>query len=916
MRLLLHPNTDTQQTIDVSGNVATVGRAADNTIVLACPDVADYHVRLQFEDGEWTAVDLARRGDVTVDGRQGWKLPVKDGSRICLGAEEMLVVSPSDARDEAISLTPSVEAENHEVTHSVAVAKQCQGCGFLTHETSRFCPRCGSSFAAAPVLAVPPEGTTEPSIAPWLALIFSVCGPIVLGIGWLLGGVLAVISLSRTRRISRSGRHAAWWAIVLSVAWIILMGAGIGWLAWNFSTDVRVVRNEANAENLLRGIAISEYYVKYAEAYDSDGDDVGEYVHFPKLQAVNYHLMDRDLGDTPLHHGYFFTIKRADESNFICTAFPRKYGVTGRNSFWVDDRGEIHREDLRGKDFDRSPITVSDQKHKARILDEVSDELAGDLGRAAESAFKNGQYEKCKRIIDNVRSLFPQSAAAQRLTALEQSSNPFLIEFKSKEQYQRAEDLLNGNQLDAAIETLRTIVRNFPSASIVSKTNEKIAELTESRAREHLKLAEQHFRDNQADKALGVLRDIGIKYPEAALAANLKDRIAACETEVMKMLEQEASKLYGEARALEAAGEYEKAYSVYLSVKNRYGKTQVARGIDETLGKIRKMIEESEAGKFIDEIFQLSPEQNASRINSLLDLLKRGYARTEVYQKNQDVLISLQHACRAHQYVTAARQQLADKSYRAALANLKLAVDEDPSIAITMLSEFKRCYLRLGDAAFENQDYTQALDYYQRYLKLQPKKSKLNVKRLMECNYQIAKIEIQNRNFTATEEHLLTCAKQYGRDPEYNFLHGQALMNMGRWEDAAECFARTLSADPTYSREARLYKAYCLYRFALGEEEVLHVTIMQDSDFDRLIKDYEILFNPAERTSLVSRTQQPLVKPSDGKPFSELAADVCTHLELLSTAAERLTGLPKSQKEEKLQQRAKFAALSKTFPTS
>ena len=181
---------------------------------------------------------------------------------------------------------------------------------------------------------------------------------------------------------------------------------------------------------------------------------------------------------------------------------------------------------------------------------------------------------------------------------------------------------------------LRSIVQNYKSSSLVSASRQKLAKLTEDRAKESLALAEKYVKNKQAEKALNILKDIGKKYPEASSATSLKEYIGACETEVMKILEKKAEKYLKEGENFETEGQYEKAYNTYLTLKNTYGNTQVAKGIDATLGKIRKLMEEREASRLIEELFQLNSDTDSSRITSLLDLLKRGYSRTEIYTKN------------------------------------------------------------------------------------------------------------------------------------------------------------------------------------------------------------------------------------------------------------------------------------------
>ena len=914
MQLILYPNTKRQRKISVSKAGATIGRATDNTIILPDNNVAEYHARFQFSNGQWFIIDITHRGDIFVDGETNSRLPLQVGCKISIAGNEMLVTSLDNGDDNFIQKT--FNHNNAEIVHDLTVTKQCPQCGFLSHESAHFCPRCGYAFTTEiPSMSAPPRPPQhETTITPWLALVLAVCGPIVLGIGWLIGGIVSIVYLSRSENITRPGRRTAWLALLFSIVWLAVLGAFAGWVFWNKFTDVRIVKHEERVENLLRKIAITEYFTKHAEVFDDDKDGIGEYVSFPKLQKVNYHQLDVNLDKSPLHYGYFFTIKRADESGFICTAYPRKYGVTGKKSFWIDETGYIYKKDISGKNF-KKPPKITKKQTQPSIFETISDELAADLELAAEQAFKEGQYEKCKRIIHNVRTKFPKTLAAQRLSKLEKSTDPFIVEFKSKELFQRAEGLLKKNQVDAAIQIFRQILANYKSSSLTSKSKMMLAELTEKRAKESLKLAEKYVKEKQAEKALSILKEIGKKYPEAASVTELKEYIGACETEVMKILEKKAEELLKKGEDYEAAGDYEKAYNVYLSLKNIYGRTQTAKGIDQTLDKIRKIMEEREASRLIEELFQLDPDTDSSRITSLLDLLKRGYSRTEIYKKNLDELNNLRKISNANEYVKTALQQMSNGTYRSALANFELAIEEDPSIEINMKNNLELCYHALGDAAFENQDYSQALEYFKKYLKLQPKNNKLNIDKLMDCYFHSAKLKIQNEKYKEAEQDLIACAQKYGNMPEYNFLYGRALMNLGYWDGAGDHFSKVLAdGSSKFVDEAKIYKAYCLYMYAVEEEQVLYLTLLQDKDIAKLIKDYEILFDVTKRKDIPIKAKAPLVKPASGRSFADLSTDLSKLFEQLSAASERLTGYTKRQKSQKMSERTKIRNMLQELP--
>jgi TolA-binding protein len=712
--------------------------------------------------------------------------------------------------------------------------------------------------------------------------------------------------------LSDGDRRAAWWAIVISLVWVVVLGGALGFAAWHHLTEAVITRNQARVETLLRNIGLSQYYVKYAELNDADGDGIAEYAWPAQLTSSGYYKVTVDLTADTVQHGYHVLIREADEQGFLCTAVPVRHRLTGRRSYRIDQAGVLVGADIGGGDIAVMPATATDELQSAPLLAGATEEFANDLAHAAQQAFEAGEYGRCKRIIANVRRAFPQSEAAQRLTVLERTTDPFLLEFKSKELLQRARQLLDQNLVDPAIETLRMIVREFPGASVAGQAHQLIAESTVSRARETIEQAEQLLADGQTEQAQAMLQQTEQRYPEAAVAADLKDRIATCQTEVMKLLEQEALRLLETARSHEAIGEFEDAYNIYLTVQTRYGKTVAAKGVAEALQKNRTMIEEAEAARLVDDILELEPEDDAQRVLSLLDLLQRGYAHTAKVKANRALLDSLQHACQAHRYVTAARDYLGEQSYRAALTSLELAIKEDPNVELTMGDELEECYLRLGDASYENQDYAAALDYYQRYLRLQPAHGRVNPRRLMECSFEVAKAKGQSGEYDAAETLLLGCAERYGTDPEYNFVYGRVLSRLGRWQEGARRLASCFSADTPFTRDARLLWAYCQYRHAIDQEDALLRTLYEDDDYARLIADYGVTFDLAQRTNVVTAAVPKPATP--GKSFVDLTLDVCGKLDSLASEAERLTHAAKNTTEQRLAQRTKIRTLILDLP--
>jgi len=144
MQLILYPNTEQQKKITVSTDGATIGKSADSTIVLSGVGIADYHARLQYTNGKWYVIDISCRGDVSVDGVTNTKLLIQVGSSILIDGHELFITSLGKEENDYLPKTTNYNGAD--IVHDLTVTKQCPQCGFLSHEGSHFCPRCGYSF--------------------------------------------------------------------------------------------------------------------------------------------------------------------------------------------------------------------------------------------------------------------------------------------------------------------------------------------------------------------------------------------------------------------------------------------------------------------------------------------------------------------------------------------------------------------------------------------------------------------------------------------------------------------------------------------------------------------------------------------------------------------------------------------------
>ncbi len=881
MKIILYPNTPGQQSFELNEAAITFGSAEDNTIVLHTPAIAEYHARIYSQQGRWYLVDFCGRNDVTLNGAPVTTAEITSGSMLGIGGVQILVMNLEGA--------PAMES-------SMPVAVSVQPHSIAMYDSTRMPP---SYEEATPASR---QGT---AVMARMALVCGLCGPLLLGIGWLFGLILGVIALLRAKR-NKADRYYAWGAVGASLLWIVILSGSAAIIARNTTRTRVIFKNEADAEKLMREIAMTEMYVKYGVLNDGDGDGEGEYVFFEKLYEPNYHVLQTDLRETPAAAGYYFKLTRADEKGFTCIAVPEKYNATGTRSFWIDETGDLIAADTRGKEFGTKPANVKDTTRSRSILETSGSALSDDLLQEAENAFKRGQYKRCKAIVDAIRSLFPQSAESQQLQALDKNAEPFIIDFRSRELLERAEALLTNKEIDAALIIMRRTVEDYPTSSLKETIKARIREVTLTNARQKVREAKEYLDGQKPYLAVGLLDEVTNVYQEALRDAELKNTIANFRTTAMTILEKESSELLRKAHTLESDKDFDGAYAVYLTIKNNYGMTRVSDGIDTTITINRKMASEKEAGEYLSQLMTLKPEEDAARIISLSEMMKKKYGETDSYSNNKAMIERMERASQAAVFITRARDQLAQQQYRAALVNLLQAVDKDPSVKITMKKELEECCLNLGDAAYKNNDYGLAMEYYQAYLQLDPAEPKIETKRLMECYYNQAQSAIRENDPARGEKYLLACNEYYGSDPEYNFLYGRLLVTQSRWEEATKHLTDSLSSSPDQTLDVRLYLGYAQFMFGLDQEEQLIGMIMGDRELTQLMNDYGIVFEGARRTTVLNQEDSTNKPSNKTKTFAEINLELCDMLEILAIEAERMTVMSKSSTQEKFAQRAKL----------
>lgn len=245
---------------------------------------------------------------------------------------------------------------------------KCAQCGFLGWSDVDFCRKCGAPLASSDhTYTYNPQGAYGGShggeLKKGLAIFSLVIGILnlftlgLLGVGAILGIVLAVVALGKIKRYPQEygGKQIATAGLVTSILSIVII-VPVGIIAAIAIPNLLASRRAANEGSAMASMRkISNAEATFQATHDTYGT---------LEQLAEAGLIDGDLASGQ-RHGYKFkiTIIPAGLSypmGFEGVGVPLKYGSSGRRSFLIDETGVIRVTDNRGGDPTRSdpPLEV------------------------------------------------------------------------------------------------------------------------------------------------------------------------------------------------------------------------------------------------------------------------------------------------------------------------------------------------------------------------------------------------------------------------------------------------------------------------------------------------------------------------------------------------------------------------------
>jgi len=164
------------------GDGVVIGRSEECDVVLDDPSVSAKHAWIRPAGGRYVIIDLRSTNGVTLNGHPVNEALLRDGDRLTFGDVAAVYRDPHDARRLS---QPAVPAG--------AACPRC-GHGFVTWGSC--CPVCGLQFEFGDT-----SGRHRAIVRVLSSLAFAggLAGPLLLGIGWMLGIVLGVMVISGYR---------------------------------------------------------------------------------------------------------------------------------------------------------------------------------------------------------------------------------------------------------------------------------------------------------------------------------------------------------------------------------------------------------------------------------------------------------------------------------------------------------------------------------------------------------------------------------------------------------------------------------------------------------------------------------------------------------------------------------------------
>lgn len=768
-RLVFNPDDADAEVVVLESDTLTVGSAEDDDVCVDAETIGAHRLRFEQRNGLVTVVDIGEQKGLLVDGRPverfvlGHRAVVQIGKLTILFLEDPPTISTALAR---IATGAGTELSRQQ---------QCPHCGALRSMSEPVCRRCGMiqprGADAAPLapadLYVAPEQTPHArgaGILPMLSFFFGLFGPLVLGIGWLLGIIFGFMSLSLIRQ--RGGfmrdRRYALWGITLGFLWIAAMGVG-GFAYWQYRQErltqaqaqATIKLNEDQAAFMLKEIAVVQEYLRAIRAIPLEGGGAA-YASLDQLRTLPNPFVPcsqfRERMD-----GYLFTVKAQGADGFVATARPEQYGVTGRMTFSIDQTGVLHGGDIGGAAPWHSQTVLRPLEMGRSVYLSARDRIARELLQEARRLAEEKQFDRSQFVLRELQRKY----------------------------------------------TLTETFKNFES---VARGVEQL--IVNAHAEAAAAKVDPLLKQGKKAEALAMLKQILATYPTAANVPELKEKAGALEAEFVAARNRQAEIEWSRVVALDKTGPLEQALAAYRAFAANFGDTAVAAKHKTALQNAIARLEEKQAALLLSAVTALNVRSNAAKVVELVGELQGSYANTPTAQRHAALLQNLGQQARSFVLADTAQTLRQQNHFVEAAEHFDQALSLNPSLATELAGLIEDCYLKAGEACLQTNKLVEAAAFFGKFLQLTPNPEKLDREKLKELYLSLGEVNYLNRNYTNAVSYLKKGAEFFGTEPKYYRMLAQSLLRQKQYADAIPVYNALVSLVPN-DPQARFERGLC-----------------------------------------------------------------------------------------------------------
>ncbi|MBM3858023.1 MAG: hypothetical protein FJ395_00055 [Verrucomicrobia bacterium] len=767
-KLVFNPDGADAEVVVLEVETLTVGSAEENDVRVDADTIGPHQVRFEQRNGMVTVLDIGDQKGLSVDGRAVQRFVLGHRAVVQVGGLTILFLEEPAATTALARVGDGAGTELSRQEHCphcgaprLASEPNCKRCGLIQPRNADAAPLAPADLYMAPTQSPQARGA---GILPMLSFFFGLFGPVVLGIGWLLGIIFGFMSLSLIRQ--RGGfvrdRRYAMWGIGLGFLWVAAMSVGGFWYTQYREERQAATKalaavklNEDQAAFLLKEIAVVQEYLKAVRALPLEGGG-SAYASLEQLRTLpnpfvpNAQFVERS-------EGYLFTVKAQGADGFLATARPDSYGVTGQMTFSIDQTGILQ---------------------------------GGDIGAVAP-----WHSQTVLRPLEMGRSVY--------LGARERIARELLVEARrqaEEKQFDRSQFILR------ELQKKYMLTETFKNFEGVARGVEQL--IVNAQAEAAVAKVEPLLKEGKKAEALAMMKKIIGTYPRATNLEDFKAQAAALEAEFAAAQNQLADAQWLEAIRLDREGQYAEALAAYRAFASQFAKTSVYAARKVTLNRNLARLENKEAIEMLTALTRLNVRSNATEAARLVRDLQGPYAATATTKDNLAMIQNLGQLARSFVLAEEGAAFQQQTNFVEAADRFDQALALNPSLATELAVPAEECYLKAGEVCLQSNKLVEAAAFFGKFLQLTPNPEKLERDKLKELYFALGEVNYLNRNYTNAVSYLKKGAEFFALEPKYYRMFAQSLLRLNQYAEAMPVYTALLSLTPN-DPQARFERGLC-----------------------------------------------------------------------------------------------------------